>query len=335
MGEKCLMDKLRALQYFISASEEGSFSAAARHLNVSVPAVSKLISSLEKSLGASLFNRTSHGLSLTACGQRYLESCQPLLEQLSEADNAIGTTATRTRGVLVVGTPAFVMQNCFAAALPQFHARYPEIQLDFRIVNRLSDPEVEFVDVFVLFGWHDGPDFVRKQVAQTRYHVTASPAYWAAHGMPGRPLDLAAHSCLLFRGPLGTQMDLWKFERDGVEESVTITGWLGSSHCDLLVDAALAGEGVLRVSALASWQHVLSGRLVPVLRDWVARDAPPVNVFFRPSLRRTPRVRVFVEFVAELMGKLNANAGFGSQAEESPRPYWYGRRYARASSSPR
>ena len=327
------MDKLRALQYFIAAAEEGSLSAAARHFGVSIPAVSKLISALEKSLGASLFNRSSHGLGLTADGERYLESCQPLLEQLSDADNAIGAAATRTRGVLVVGTPAFVMQNCLAGALPQFHARYPDIQLDFRIVNRFSDPDAEAVDVFILFGWHEAPDFVRKQVAQTRYHVTAAPAYWAAHGTPAHPRDLAAHSCLLFRGPLGTQMDLWKFERGGVEESIAVTGWLGSSHRDLLVDAALAGEGVLRVSALASWQHVLSGRLVPVLRDWVAKDAPPVNVFFRPGLRRTPRVRVFVDFVADLMAKLNANAGVGAAPDDSPRPPWYGKRYGRASTS--
>ena len=150
-----------------------------------------------------------------------------------------------------------------------------------------------------------------------------------------QPQELAGHSCLLFRGPLGTQMDVWKFERGGVEKSVTVSGWLGSSHRDMLVDAALAGEGVMRVSALASWQHVQSGRLVPVLSDWVAKDAPPVNVFFRPSLRRTPRVRMFVEFIADLMVKLNATAGNAPEIEESPRPFWYGKRYARSSSSPR
>jgi DNA-binding transcriptional LysR family regulator len=327
------MDKLRALQYFIAAAEEGSLSGAARRFEVSIPAISKLISSLERNVGASLFDRTSHGLSLTPDGERYLESCRPLLEQLADADLAVSAAATRPRGVLVVGTPPFVMQNLLVGAIPQFHARFPEIQLDFRMVSGMADAEAASVDVFVLFGWHDAPDLVQKQIAQTRYHVTAAPEYWAAHGVPERPRDLANHACLLFRGPRGTLMDLWQFERRGAKESVAVSGWLASSHRDLLVDAALAGEGVLRLTSLAMWRHLASGRLVAVLKDWTVLEAPPVNVLYRPKQRRTPRVRVFVDFVTELFGKLGAQSGEGLPLSTAPPPQWYGKRYGRSSSS--
>ena len=98
------MDKLRALQYFIAAADEGSLSGAARRLDISVPAVSKLITSLEKTLGASLFDRTVQGLTLTSNGEIYLEACQPLLDQLAVADEALRGAAANVRGTLVVGS---------------------------------------------------------------------------------------------------------------------------------------------------------------------------------------------------------------------------------------
>ncbi len=104
------MDKLRALQYFIAAAEERSFSRAARRLDVSVPAVHKLVNSLERDLGALLFDRSTQGLKLTAGGERYLEACQPLLAQMTAADQLVSGEATRPKGTLVVGAhPELVM----------------------------------------------------------------------------------------------------------------------------------------------------------------------------------------------------------------------------------
>src|SRR6185295_16647559 len=106
------MDKLRALQYFIAAAEERSLSGAARRLDVSVPAVSKLITSLERTLGASLFDRTVLGLKLTSNGEVYLQACQPLLDQLATADEALRGAAVNLRGTLVIGSPQMLAQHC-------------------------------------------------------------------------------------------------------------------------------------------------------------------------------------------------------------------------------
>ena len=327
------MDKLRALHYFVAAAEEGSFSGAARRFEVSITAVAKLVTSLERTLGASLFDRSARGLALTADGARYLDSCQPLLDQLRDADEAVGTATDRPRGLLTVGAPPFVLQNCLAPALPRFHARFPEIEIDLRIANRVTDAEAAF-DVFVLFGWQEPLDYVQRIVGQSRYLVLASPGYWSAHGMPRHPKQLEGHQCFAFRNPHGTLLDLWEFERGGEVHAVKAHGWLASSHRNLLFDAALAGEGVVRASDFLVQDQLRLGRLVPALTDWNGLHPPPVTVHFLPKHRRTPRVRAFVDFTTEVFRSLEAERGGGVVAA-AQRPEWYGKHYGRASSAPR
>jgi DNA-binding transcriptional LysR family regulator len=327
------MDKLRALQYFVAAASERSLSAAARRHDVSLPAVAKLVTALERSLGVRLFDRSSQGLTLTNDGERYLESCQPLLDRLAEADDAVRSATVKPRGTLTVAGPAFVLQNILGPTLPRFHARYPDIDLDFRIVNQMGDADGGGADVFVLFGWHEAPDFVRKPVAQNLYVVLATPAYWDAHGVPQRPIDLEDHQCLAFRNPQRILLDVWDFERGAERESVRARGWLASSHRNMLLDAALAGEGVVRSTDLIAQPLVHAGRLRAELTDWHGLNAPPVNVYFRPQHRRTPRVRVFVEHAAEAFRRLEANRAV-PVAPPGERPSWFDSKPARASAVP-
>jgi LysR family transcriptional regulator, regulator for bpeEF and oprC len=325
-----VMDKLRALEYFVAAAEEGSLSAAARRLDVSIQAVAKLVTSLERNLGASLFDRGFQGLTLTADGARYLEGCRPVIDQLSEIDQSMGTAASRPRGEVVVGAPPFALQNCIGPFLPKFHARYPEIELDFRIVHTVDSVGDGPIDVFILFGWPDTPGFVRKAVAQNTYQVLASPGHWAAHPPVQRPGDLERHPCFAFRSPRGVLLDLWEFERGGLRESVKTRGWLSSSHRNMLIDAAVSGEGVIRIADLVARPLVRLGSLVPALGDWHGLDAPPVSVVFRPQHRRTPRIRAVIDFVTEIFRRLEAERGEGTVAA-AQRPSWYERRSGRAS----
>lgn len=330
------MDKLRALQYFVAAAQEHSFSGAARRLEVSIPAVAKLITSLERSLGANLFDRTARGLTLTADGQRYLEDCQPLLEQLTAADEVVSGAAAHPHGTLTVGAPPTLAQHCILPALPRFHTRFPDIQVEIRIVHRLGGAEASAVDVFVLMGWPEHPDLVHRVIGQTRTLICAAPGYWAAHGVPQRPKDLERHICLLFRNQEGIIVDVWQHRRGAELESASVSGWLVSSHRDVILDAAIAGEGVARMTDLSIQRQIRGGHLVPVLLDWEATDAPPVNLLYRPNHRRTPRVRLFVDFVTDLFRKLEAEREGGVTAPLSTeRPHWYRRGFGRASSSVR
>ena len=321
------MDKLRALQFFIAAAEERSFSGASRRLDVSVPAVSKLVAALERSLGVDLFHRTARGLTLTSHGESYLGTCQPLFDQLAAADEALAGETANVRGTLAVGTPRTLAQHCLLPALPRFHARYPDLQIEIRDVARPTDADARAVDVYVQWGWLDPPaNLVRRVIGQSRFVVCASPGYWAAHGVPLQPTDLERHVCVLFRMPDGAIHDLWQFERNGQTEAVVARGWLVSSHRDVVLDAALEGQGVARLTDLTIRSHLRSGRLVPVLVEWDMRDAPPVDVLYPSNQRRVPRVRLFIELVSQLFREMEAERGERAGPHlAAQRPRWWAR----------
>jgi DNA-binding transcriptional LysR family regulator len=329
------MDKLRALQYFVVAASEKSLSAAARRFEVSVPAVAKMITVLEKSVGVRLFDRTAQGLTLTASGAAYLESCLPAMSQLDRADEMLRASVSRTPGTIVVGVQHVIAREVLSPALPRFHQLHPYIHLDIRDFNVATEEQTRGVDVFLVLGWPDAGDLVRRQIAAARFMVVAAPSYWEAHGMPRRPEDLAQHICLAIRGVDGTVMDLWTFARDGEQVSVSVGGWLTTSnaHRDMAMELALAGGGVARILDWTNRRDIASGALVEALADWTSPEAPPVNLLYRPSVRRVPRVRAFTKFVTELFGEIDAARATPIAA--SARPLWLKRPYGRASASVR
>lgn len=327
------MDKLRALQYFIAAAEEGSFSGAARRFEVSVPAMTKLVSALERSLGGTLLERSSRGIQLTTEGRDYLAACQGALEQIARADEGVHGALARPHGTLVIGATPQLAQYCIVPELPRFRARYPELDIDIRSVNRVSEVEVGAVDVYLLHGWPQRTQMVQRKIAVARLLTCAAPSYWAKHGIPARPQDLTQHHGLFLRNPEGTVLDLWEYEKDGVVESVPMKGWLVSDHRDVILEAALTGQGIARVADCTIRPYLESGRLVPVLNDWVMKGAPLVSVLYRPQHRRTVRVRAFVDFVVDLFRQLEARAAVHSMAAGSHQPDWYRRGYGRASAS--
>lgn len=329
------MDKLRALHYFLTAAEEHSFTAAARRLDVSVPAIAKMITALERQLGAALFERSAQGLALTADGQGYLDACRPLVEQLTAVDEAFSDSSSRPRGTLVIGAPAFLAQHCIVPALPGFHARYPEIRIDIRFVDPAADVDAGAIDVFVDLGWPQRTDLVHRHIAQTRLLACAAPSYWAAHGLPQHPQDLKRHPCLLFRNRSGTALDLWQFRRGTVSESVAVQGWLVSDHRDVVLDAAMAGAGVARLSDLTVCEPLRRGQLVAALPEWELLDAPPVNLLYRPNHRRVARVRLFIDFVTALFRQLESERDGGPAASRFPPPPWQAHRRARGSAAAR
>lgn len=330
------MDKLRALQYFICAAEEGSFSGAARRLDVSVPSITKLVGSLERELGVRLIDRNTRGLKLTARGAAYLESCAPLLEQLSSADRAVAGTAPEASRTLVVGAPGLFSRLLLIPALKQFRERHGHIQIELRSIDHLTitDAQTQGLDVLVALGWPGSVSLVQKPLVQSRLIICASPAYWARHGVPTRLADLARHQCLLVRVPEGTVLDLWRHTRGTQTEQVAVRGWLVSESRDYVLEAVLDGQGVSRFADVSIWPHVRDGRLQPVLTEWDSQDSPPFSALYRPQARRDPAVQAFVAFLGELLGSLEAECrrAIGSRPL-AVRPGWYAARQGRASAT--
>jgi DNA-binding transcriptional LysR family regulator len=329
------MDKLRSLHYFVASADATSFSAAARRFGVSTSAVAKLIQSLERELGLTLFDRHAHGLALTAGGAAYLEACRPAIEQLADADEQATAATSRVSGTVVVAVQPVIAQECLMAALPRFNALYPDVQLDIRYYMRPTEEQTRGVDVILVMGWQHPADLVRRQIGATSFVVCAAPSYWAAHGMPRHPSELEQHNCLCIRSNLGSVMDLWQLRRGDERVSVAARGWLvcDNAHRDMVRDLALAGAGVAR---LLDWHkrqghEIASGQLVPALTDWEHDEVPPVNVLYPPSVRRIARVRLFVDFVTQLFRDIEQQREVRSPSTAMPR--WVKASRPRASST--
>ncbi|MBC5767857.1 LysR family transcriptional regulator [Ramlibacter albus] len=330
------MDKLRALEYFLATARTRSFSAAARELDVSVAAVARLVSTLETNLGVNLFERTPQGIKLTADGAAYLDMCQPILQQLQVADEALRGAASRPKGTLVVGCPTILSQHCILPELPAFHARYPEIQIDVRTVDKPTAVEANVAEVQVVYGWPEAAGLIQRRLANTRLLICASPGYWNKHGVPSTIEELEQHQCLLFRDQEGTVIDFWEHEREGLKRSASVSGWLVSTHRDDVLQAVIAGQGVGRFSDLSIREPLRTGQLVPVLLDWESRHAPPINLLYRSSQRRLPRVRLFIDFLVNVFRRMEEERAPELQVHLTPeRPDWYRRRHGRASATPR
>lgn len=326
------MDRLRSLECFVASAEEGSFSGAARRLGVSIPAVAKMVNALERDLAITLFVRSPQGSSLTGAGETYLLGCKTPMDALRDLDEQIRGARTRPRGNVVVGIQHVAAQELVAPALDRFHARFPDITLDFRDATQMKDADTPGIDLFLSFAWPKTEDLVHRALARSHFRVCAAPSYWASRGTPQHPHDLRDHDCILIRAQTGTIMDLWAFTRGGEREDVVVNGWLvcSNTHRDVAVRMALGGQGVIRLLDWTERAEIDSGALVPVLSDWHCPDAPPIVLSYRPSARKIARVRLFIEFVQELFRVLEA----GERATIGSAPRWAGSQAPRASLLP-
>lgn len=317
------MDKLRALEYCLAVAQGGSLSAAARNLDVSVAAVSKQINVFERALGFKIFERHASGLVVTGVGAAFLESGRETLGRFAEAEDLARTAASGLSGTVVVGVQPAVAQEVLCAALPQFHAMHPDIQLDLRYFLQPTDAQLAGVDVVLAIGWPQGVgDLVTKAIGATAFVICAAPDYWARRGRPEHPSELSGHDCLCIRSRTGTVMDLWRFQRGTEQVSVSVKGWLLSDngHRDTVLRTALAGGGVMR---LIDWntlpgKELSNGQLIPVLEDWQPLDVPGVNLHYPTNVRRTPRVRAFIDFATRLFEDIERQRANRLPATTSP-----------------
>ena len=190
------MDKILALNYLAAAAAAKSLSGAARAHAVSVPAVARMINALEEHLGIALFERSARGLTLTAAGTGYLAACAPLVAKLAAADDHARSSAARLKGTLVVGVQEVIAKGCLLSALPIFHGRYPDIEIDVRDFLSVTDDQVSGVDVMLMIGWPKAPDLVCRRIGESRFVFSLRDARGSliiARATAGRGTPRPAH----------------------------------------------------------------------------------------------------------------------------------------------
>ena len=295
------MDKLKAITTFITIAEAGSLSAAARQLEMSLPAVVRSLAALEQDLGVRLFNRTTRRIALTAEGQHYLGACRSLLAGLGEAEAALHLADTEPQGELRITAPVACGQYHVAPLLNAFMQRHPRVRCTLLLLDRVVDLVEEGLDLAVRIGHLEDSSLVARPVGTVRRLLVASPDYLARHPTPSQPQDLADHACVLFQGMDGSH---WNFQDQGRPVRVAVVGRASFNHIQPAVEACASGLGIGRFLSYQVAELLASGRLVTLLDNFIPPPIPVQLVY--PHGRRLPaRVRSVLDYLqAELRVRL-------------------------------
>lgn len=293
------MDHLTALRVFREVVEGNSFAAAARRLCLSPAAVSKNIGELEAHLSTRLLNRTTRRLSLTEAGQQYYTQIAQILDDLDEADRALGPMQSEPTGTLRVSAPMSLTLTQLADAIPQFLCRYPQLSLDLRLDDRRVDLVKEGFDVAIRGSdkLEDSSLVARKLMSMTHV-LCGAPAYFSRHGVPDSPDALRQHECVQFS--LSGHARLWSFRKNDAQIDVPIDGRYKVTSSLAVREALLAGFGISLIPRIYVGDDIEQGRLVTVLDDWSTVETHVYAVY--PSRRYlNSKVRAFVDFLIETL----------------------------------
>lgn len=291
------------LRAFTLVVERGAFARAARDMGQSTSSLTRQVDALEEHLGVPLLNRSTRRLTLTDAGQAYYPRAVRLLEDLAEANMAVGEGRLAPKGLLRVSLPVVFAQVHLSAALPDFLKAHPDMRLEVMLSDQAVDLVEQRVDVAVRIGPPGGDSLISRRLACSRRVVCASPAYLAAQGVPDSPADLAHHACCAFAYGHGGRN--WHFRRGEEHWSVRVDGRLRANNAVVLRDAALAGCGVALMPVWLVHADLAAGRLVPLLVDWLAsptEDDSAIHALYLPSRRGSPAVRAFIDFLVDRLG---------------------------------
>ncbi|MBT2745272.1 MULTISPECIES: LysR family transcriptional regulator [unclassified Lysobacter] len=302
------MDRFEALRLFTRIVELGSFTRAAAVLDVPKATATHAIKELEARLGVRLLDRTTRQVRPTLDGQAYYDRCVHVLAELDDAESALSAVASNPRGTLRLDLHGTHATGIILPRINEFRGRYPQIDLEISSGDRLVDLVREGIDCVVRSGVPRDSSLVAKRLATMPEVVCASPEYLQYFGTPRHPDELSAHQAVGF---FASNRDLrYPFELtvDGRLREYQLNSWISVNDAACYVAAALRGCGLIQLPLHGVEQHIREGRLVEVLHDY-ASPGVPVSVLYPQHRQLSPRVRVFVDWVAGVFAdKFGADA---------------------------
>lgn len=281
---------------FVEVARQGSLSGAARALELTPSAISRIVGRIEARLGVRLLVRTTRSLRLTAEGENYVRAARRILADIAETESAIADQAS-PRGRVRISMASAHGRMSVLPLLGEFTARYPGIVLDIELSDEIADIVGGRADVAIRFGPLADSPLTARRLGETGRTVIASPAYLNRHGTPRTPADLTAHNCLDFsfrRIEPG-----WPFREDGRDYILPVSGNITANNGETLVQLALDGLGITRVGNFHIDDMLADGRLVALLEDFNPHDRELIHAVFIGGANMPARVRVLVDFLAE------------------------------------
>lgn len=294
------MDQLAAMRAFARVVEVGSFTRAADVLDIPKATLTKLIQGLEGHLRTQLLHRTTRRLNVTPDGAAYYERAVRLLADLDELDGGMTQAQTSPSGRLRVDVSAAVARLCIVPSLSTFHQRYPDIRIDLGVTDRPVDLIAENVDCVIRAGPLKDQSLIARRIAELEFATCASPAYIERHGEPRHPRDLETTHCAVgyFSTRSGRPYPL-NFSLGGERFEFPGQSALAVNDGNAYVAAGVASLGVVQAPRFMMRHEIAAGELRPVLTEWTI-DTLPLYVVYPPNTHLSNRLRVFVNWAADL-----------------------------------
>ena len=292
------MDKLNAMAIFVRVVERGSFSAVARELQTSQPTISKILKALEAELGGKLIARSTRQLSLTDEGQRYYAQCRQILAAVDNAEHSFQSGREQVAGSLRIGSSVSFGRLQIASRLPDFLARYPQLEIDLQLNDQNQDLVEEGLDVSLRIGELGDSNLIARRIGDTRRITVASAAYLARRGEPQTPEQLGEHNCLQFN--LLSSQNLWHYEKDGQRHSVRIKGNAQSNNSEAIREMVLGGLGIALSPVWLFAEDLQAGRVMAILTGYQTQSLP-IHAVFPANRRQSARVKAFVDYMSDAL----------------------------------
>lgn len=292
------MDRIDTMYVFLRVAETGSFTQAANQLNLPRATVSSAVQRLESTLGTRLLHRTTRSVRLTRDGSALLDRCRGFLAELDDIENLFRDIPARVRGRLKIDVPTRVARIIIVPALPEFFARYPEIELELGATDRPVDILQEDVDCVIRVGNLYSSGMATQLIGHFPLISCASPSYLQRHGVPLTPADLDDHWSVNYAAPGTGKLWPWKYSENGEYRSRALRSRITVNNAETYVACGLAGLGLIQAPAYGLFCHIARGELVEVMPQ--ARAEPmPVYAIHPNRHQLSHRVQAFIEWMKE------------------------------------
>ena len=293
------MDRMAAMETYITVVETGSFSAAAKRLKLGQPAVSKSIAQLEARLGVRLLLRSTRGLTATDAGLRFYEHVKRAIDEVTRAEDVVRDASSSLSGTLRVSAAVTFARLHILPRLKHFMQRHPGLHIDIVLDDRTIDLLEQGVDVSLRMGALSDSAMTARRIARSRRVVVGTPAYFADAGTPRTPAELSRHQAIIYSLRGGTES--WSFSQNGKETAVVVSGRVSVSAAEGIRAAVFGDMGIAIASEWMFSPEIADGTVRTILDDW---ELPEIDLWavFPAGRLVSAKARAFVAFVEEVMG---------------------------------
>ncbi|MCA0002484.1 MULTISPECIES: LysR family transcriptional regulator [unclassified Mesorhizobium] len=304
------MDRIDVMRLFVRIVERGSFAQASRDLQVPRPTATHAIQRLEADLGVRLLERTTRNVRPTLDGALYHERCIRLLADLDEVESVFRNA--EPKGPLRVDMQGTIARFFVMPALPEFITRYPGISLSLSEGDRMVDLITEGVDCVVRAGELSDSSLIGRRITAFEQLTLANPAYLERHGVPSTPDDLGGHRMVAYTASATGQPYPLEFEMDGAAREIPLPYDIVVRGAEIYTASGVAGLGLIQVPRYRVEHQIAAGQLVPVLETFPPPPIP-VSVLYPQSRHLSSRIRVFIDWLADVFRAPRGAAGSSSQ----------------------